>query len=83
MGQSKGAKWEEPTIFIIANHGIFYADHYMDLSTNKTNDAITIKTEEIIRNSPREFRIEGIKIPVKPKNPQSAETPAVDVSNPY
>ncbi len=62
MGQSKGAKWEEPTIFIIANHGIFYADHYMDLSTNKTNDAITIKTEETIRNSPREFRIEGIKM---------------------
>ncbi|NPA34150.1 MAG: hypothetical protein GXO48_04375 [Chlorobi bacterium] len=78
MGSSEGTTWSEPTIFLIAGKGIYYADPYMNIPVKRTGDAITVNIKDL-ENVKDELKLTGIRIPQKPDNPQSAISPAYDV----
>ncbi len=78
MGSSEETTWSEPTIFLIAGKGIYYADPYMSVSVKRTGDAITVNIKDIGKVKD-EFKFTNIRIPEKPDNPRSAMSPAYDV----
>ncbi len=72
MGESEDAKWATPTIFVIANQGIGYADHdlidkeYLE----RQKDCLTLKTKGLYDfwNDNEKFFIKT-EIPEKPTKP--------------
>ncbi len=78
MGSSEGTTWSEPTIFLIAGKGIYYADPYMNIPVNRTGDAITVSIKDLEKTKD-EFKITNVRISEKPHNQQSATSRAYDV----
>ncbi len=79
MGSSADVRWEEPTIFLIATRGIYYADPYMGIHTRRTGDAIVVKIDELEQRIKPAFKIIHVKIPLKPAQPAHIKSPAYDI----
>ena len=82
LGDADQRAWETPTIFILANRGIGYADPgLLPSATRSTKDAVVLPRGPLdnLHNTQPQWFLECL-VPTKPQNPQRRRAASEDVA---